>query len=142
MQSIIWHKQIITVYRKGSNYFPFTFAGNKLFIMASKFSIFIGSNSRYYFNLKAANGEIILASQAYTYKSSCQNGIQSVRENAVIESRYEKRISANGKYYFVLTAGNGQIIGTSEMYESANGRDNGINCVKKEAPVAVIEDYS
>ena len=35
------------------------------------------------FRLKAANGEIILASEGYKAKSSCMNGIESVRKNAV-----------------------------------------------------------
>ena len=33
---------------------------------------------RYYFRLKAKNGEIILASEAYNQKAGAQNGIASV----------------------------------------------------------------
>ncbi len=110
--------------------------------MASKFSIFKGSNGNYYFNLKAGNGEKVLSSEGYIYKSSCQNGIQSVKDNAPTDSRYEKKTSLNSKYYFVLKAGNGEIIGTSEMYETSGGRDNGIEVVKREAPGAAIEDLT
>jgi uncharacterized protein YegP (UPF0339 family) len=108
----------------------------------SKFTIFKGSNGDYYFNLKAGNGEKVLGSEGYTYKSSCQNGIDSVKENAPYDSRYEKKTSSNGKYYFVLKASNGQVIGTSEMYETSYGRDNGIDVVKREAPSAGIEDLT
>lgn len=108
----------------------------------SKFTIFKGSNGNYYFNLKAGNGEKVLASEGYTYKSSCENGIDSVKENATNDSRYEKKTSYNSKYYFVLKAANGQIIGTSEMYETSSGRDNGISVVKREAPSAVVEDLT
>lgn len=110
--------------------------------MASKFTLFKGSNSQYYFNLKAGNGEKVLASEGYSYKSSCENGIQSVKENAPYDSRYEKKTSWNSKYYFVLKATNGQVIGTSEMYETTSGRDNGIEVVKREAPGASIEDLT
>lgn len=42
---------------------------------------------------------------------------------------------------FNLKAGNGQIIGTSELYESEAARENGIESVKKNAPDAeVVED--
>ena len=42
---------------------------------------------------------------------------------------------------FNLKAGNGQIIGTSELYESEASRDNGIESVKKNAPDAeVVEE--
>lgn len=34
------------------------------------------------FRLKARNGEIIAVSEGYKAKSSCQNGIESVRKNA------------------------------------------------------------
>lgn len=108
----------------------------------SKFTIFKGSNGNYYFNLKAGNGEKVLASEGYAYKSSCQNGINSVKENATNDSRYEKKTSYNNKYFFVLKALNGEVIGTSEMYETTYARDSGITVVKREAPTAWIEDLS
>ena len=43
---------------------------------------------------------------------------------------------------FNLKAGNSQVIGTSESYESAAARDNGIESVKKNAPDAKIEDLT
>ena len=48
----------------------------------------------------------------------------------------------NGEFQFNLKANNGQIIGTSEMYESTSGRDNGIASVKSNAPSASTEDLS
>ncbi len=52
----------------------------------------------------------------------------------------EKKTSTNGKYYFNLKAGNGQIIGTSEMYESTSGRESGIESVKANAPSSAVEE--
>lgn len=108
----------------------------------SKFTIFKGSNGNYYFNLKASNGEKVLASEGYSSKISCQNGITSVKENSHYDSRYEKKTSINSKYYFVLKASNGLVIGTSEMYETSYGRDIGITIVKSEAPTAWVEDLT
>lgn len=107
-----------------------------------KFTIFNASNSQFYFNLKADNGEKILSSEGYIFKSSCQNGIQSVKANSPFDSRYEKRIAVNGKFYFVLKGPNNEIIGTSELYESSQGRDNGIKSVKENAPNASIVDLT
>ncbi|MEO6050504.1 MAG: YegP family protein [Pyrinomonadaceae bacterium] len=42
--------------------------------------------------------------------------------------------STNGKHYFNLKAGNGQIILSSEMYESKSATENGIESVKANAP--------
>lgn len=105
-----------------------------------KFVITTRSNGEYQFVLKAGNGQTILASEGYTAKSGCLNGIDSVKKNAPEDNRYDRKTSTNGKPYFNLKASNGQIIGTSEMYESESARDNGIESVKKNAPDATTED--
>ena len=103
-----------------------------------KFVTKTGKDGQYYFNLKADNGQIILSSEGYTTASARQNGIDSVKTNAKDDNKYDRLTSSNGKYYFNLKAGNGQVIGKSEMYESASGRDNGIESVKSNAPGATV----
>jgi len=105
-----------------------------------KFITKTAKNGQFYFILKAGNGETILSSEMYTSKSARDNGIESVKKNASVDERYEKKTAANGKHYFVLKAANHQVIGNSELYESASGRDNGIESVKKNAPGAAIEE--
>jgi len=98
-----------------------------------------GANDQFYFSLKAGNGESILRSEGYTTEAACDNGIESVKKNAADASKFDKKTSSNGKFFFNLKAGNGQIIGTSEMYETEAGRDNGIASVMKNAPEASVE---
>lgn len=43
---------------------------------------------------------------------------------------------------FNLVAGNGQIIGTSQVYSSMDACKNGIESVKTNAPIAPIEDQT
>lgn len=105
-----------------------------------KFVISQRSNDDYQFNLKADNGQVILTSQGYASKSGCTNGIESVRTNATDENRFERLTAANGKFYFNLKAANSQVIGTSQMYESAASRDNGIDSVMRNAPDASVEE--
>ncbi|GAB3701877.1 YegP family protein [Spirosoma flavus] len=105
-----------------------------------KFVISKRSNGEFQFNLKADNGQVILTSEGYSARSGCENGIESVRKNAPDDDNYNRKESSNGKYYFNLKAGNGQIIGSSQMYESASGRDNGIESIKRNAPDASVED--
>jgi uncharacterized protein len=106
-----------------------------------QFVIKTATNGQYYFNLKVDNGKTILTSEHYTTKANCQNGIDSVKANAKDDSKYDRKTSTNGKYYFNLKASNGQIIGTSEMYETTSGRDSGIESVKANAPGAsVVEE--
>lgn len=107
-----------------------------------KFVITKRVNGEFQFSLKAGNGQEILRSEGYSSKSNCENGIESVKRNSQDDSKFDRKTSANGKPYFNLKATNGQIIGTSEMYESEAGRDNGIESVKKNAPEATIEDQT
>lgn len=105
-----------------------------------KFVIKTQKDGQFYFNLVAGNGQTILKSEAYTTKAACLNGIESVKKNAGEDGRYERKVSTNEKPFFNLKAANGQVIGTSELYESEAGRENGIESVKKNAPEAPTED--
>lgn len=104
-----------------------------------KFAISTRKNGEFQFNLKASNGEVILTSEGYTTRAACDNGVASVKKNATDNARYERKTSSNGKHYFNLKASNGQVIGTSEMYESAAAMENGIASVMKNAPEAPAE---
>ena len=105
-----------------------------------KFVITTRKNDEFQFNLKAGNGQIILASEGYTTKAACMNGVESVKNNSQDDNRFDRLEAKNGKPYFNLKATNGQIIGTSEMYESVAARENGIESVKKNAPEAGVDD--
>lgn len=107
-----------------------------------KFEIYKDKGGEFRFRLKAANGQNILASEGYKAKPSCTNGIESVRKNSQDDSKYERMESKSGKPYFNLKASNGQVIGTSEMYSSSSAMENGIVSVKKNAPIAEIDDLS
>ncbi len=112
--------------------------------MSAKFEIFKSSvNQNYYFRLKATNGEIILGSEGYTTKANCKSSISSVKTNSPTDSNYDRLSANNGQYYFNLkSVHNGQVIGTSEMYISTQGRDNGIESVKRNAPTADVVDLT
>jgi len=106
--------------------------------MAGKFEIYKDKAGEYRFRLKAGNGQNILASEGYTSKTGCTSGIDSVKTNAPVDARYERKQTTAGKYMFNLKATNGQVIGTSESYETAAARDNGIESVKTNAPTATV----
>lgn len=108
--------------------------------MAGKFEIYKDRAGEFRFRLKAGNGQTILASEGYRARSGCLNGIESVKKNAPDDFRYERKQTVSGKFMFNLKAANSQVIGTSESYESAAARDNGIESVKKNAPDAIVED--
>jgi len=97
-------------------------------------------NKQYYFRLLARNGEIVLGSEGYISRQNAQLGIESVKQNAGIDSRYQRK-NGIANFTFNLIAANGEIIGRSENYTSAAARENGISAVKDiaaEAPVEVL----
>jgi uncharacterized protein YegP (UPF0339 family) len=110
--------------------------------MSGKFELYKDKAGEFRFRLKAGNGEIILVSEGYKAKASATNGIESVRKNAPSDERYERKTTKNGKCMFNLMATNGQVIGTSEQYETAASMEGGIASVKKNAPDATLDDQT
>lgn len=110
--------------------------------MAGKFELKKSKNDKFFFNLLAGNGQIILSSEMYEAKSSATAGIESVKKNAADDARYERLDGKDGSPYFTLKAANHQVIGQSQMYASAATRDAGIESVKTNAPTAAVDDQA
>ena len=110
--------------------------------MPGKFELKKGRAGKFMFNLKAANGQVILTSQTYKTKAAAKNGIKSVGTNCSKDARFEHKASKKGEPYFVLLAANKQVIGKSQMYSSKASMLNGIESVKKNAPGAIVEDLT
>ena len=110
--------------------------------MAGKFEVKATKGGQFMFNLKASNGEIILTSETYKTMKGLKNGIKSVRTNAKVAAHFKTLMSKKGEPYFVLRAGNNQVVGKSEMYSSDKALENGIESVKKNAPDAAVDDQT
>jgi len=108
--------------------------------MAGTFECYKDRADEFRFRLKAGNGEIILASEGYSSKASCANGIESVKKNCLDPNCFEKKTTDSGKFRFNLKSTNGQVIGTSQNYQSESGCDNGMKSVANTAPDASIDD--
>jgi uncharacterized protein len=107
-----------------------------------KFEMYTDKGGAFRFRLKARNGQNILASEGYSSKPGCKNGIESVKKNAVNDKRYRREVTDSGKFYFVLIAGNNEPIGTSQMYQREPSREKGIEAVKRVAADAPIDDMT
>ena len=119
--------------------------------MAGKFIITKAKNGEYTFNLKASNGEVILtASETYTTLDACENGVNSVKKNALsnIEDqtrnesakhpKYELFQDKAGEFRFRLKAANGENIGKSEGYKAKASAKKGLASIGKNAPDAAV----
>ena len=110
--------------------------------MAGKFQLKKSKNDKYFFNLLAGNGQIILSSEMYESKASALNGIASVQKNSGDDLRYGRLVGKDGSPYFTLKAGNGQVIGQSQMYSGEKARDNGIESCKTNGPGGATDDQT
>lgn len=50
--------------------------------LTERYTVFEGKNSKWYFNLKAGNHEIILSSQGYTTNQGAKAGVEAVKRTA------------------------------------------------------------
>lgn len=107
--------------------------------MSSKFELFKSPNDNlFYFHLKNSKGEIILQSEGYTTKANCQNGIRSVKKNAILDKAYQ----TTAKHFNLKSVDNGKIIASSEKYASEALIEKGIATLKKNAPNAETIDLT
>ena len=99
----------------------------------------VAKDGQFMFNLKAANGQVILTSELYKTKASAENGIASVQKNGVDAKNFEYRVA---KPYFVLKAANHQEIGRSQYYSSQAAAEKGVESVMNNASSAVIKEVT
>jgi uncharacterized protein YegP (UPF0339 family) len=59
-----------------------------------------------------------------------------------VATKFVLKKGTTGKFHFNLVATNGQVIATSEAYESKAAALNGMESVKKNAPVAELDDQT
>jgi len=113
-----------------------------------KFIIKTAKDGQFHFVLTAKNGEVIIQSELYTTKAACENGIQSIKNNAPVANtgedaknpKFAVKEAKDGRFHFVLTAKNGEVIGQSQLYKAMSSAENGIASVQKNAPEADVED--
>ena len=85
----------------------------------ARFVVSESADGRFYFNLHAKNGAIVLSSQSYSSEAAALNGTFSVAANGIDPDNFDVREASSGfGYYFNLIATNGQTVGTSEVYSS------------------------
>ena len=104
-----------------------------------QFDVKQASNGDFYFNLRAANNEIIGTSELYASKSNAERGARTVRalvrvsrnasQAAPRRESFELFTGEDGKSYFHLRAGNGEIMLGSQGYTASASARGGIASV-------------
>lgn len=104
----------------------------------ARFAIKLDVGGKHYFTLHAKNGETVLRSQRYDSKAGALNGAFSVADNGTTTARYQVLPASNGGWYLNLTATNGQIIATSEVYASKSNAERARDSIIALLPVVPL----
>jgi uncharacterized protein YegP (UPF0339 family) len=92
------------------------------------------------FHLKTGTHEVLLRSQPYRSKQAARGGIESVRRNSRLASRFVRMVEDESACYFVVLSDIGQIVGTSEQYSSRAALEAGLKSVMTYAATTVIKE--
>jgi uncharacterized protein YegP (UPF0339 family) len=84
----------------------------------------------FHFNLHAQNGEVVLSSEHYTTQAAALNGAFAVQDAATNPAAFEIKTATDNRFYFTVTAENGQVVGMSQLYTSKQSAEGGIASVK------------
>ena len=88
------------------------------------------SNNKYSFNFKAKSGRILLNSIPFNNKLEITKTVNELKSNNDRELVFERKTNFDGKFLFNLKNKQGQLIGSSKLYDSEAGLENGINNAK------------
>ena len=110
--------------------------------MSARYELQAAPGHQFIFYLKAANGEVILASETYCSKTDALQAIESVRRNCSLDTRFERKHSSRSQPFFILRSTEDEILGRSETYASEGAREKGIRSVMKNGPVAGTRDLT
>src|SRR5438093_1490536 len=94
------------------------------------FDLWQATDGQWHFHLVSGNGRTLLTSEAYTSEAAAWNGAFAVQTAAASSTAFAVKTSADGRYYFTLTADNGQIVGVSQMYTSRTAAQAGVTSVQ------------
>lgn len=107
---------------------------------AANYEVLKASNGEYYFNLVAANGEIIGTSETFSSKSAATKSVTAVKKLVALQNRIDAAATGGAKFqtltgadkktYFHLRAANGEIVLVSEGYSAKSGALGGIASVR------------
>jgi uncharacterized protein YegP (UPF0339 family) len=97
-------------------------------------------DGQYIFNLTSSNGEIFFYGEKFSTKEHCLNAIEYLKYISEKLDHYDVKMAKGGQIYFNLTKANGEIIGKSGLFSSISELSDGMDKVRKTAPIAEIQE--
>ena len=94
-------------------------------------------NSKFYAELQASNGGVLLKTETYASLTGVKSGIETIKKN-IDDGNFAISSDKNGRYRFKLYSKLNRLICISEDYSSRAKCDKGIESVKRFAKKAYI----
>ena len=94
-------------------------------------------DGRFYAELYASNGVIVLKTEYYTSLNGVKNGIETIKKNVNV-GNFATSVDKNGRYCFKLFSKSNRLICISDFYSSKAKCESGINSVKRFAETSTI----
>ncbi|PXX24997.1 YegP family protein [Arenibacter sp. ARW7G5Y1] len=88
------------------------------------------SDTKYTFSLQSESGQALLTSIPFNNREEINKTIANLKVLIGQSSVFERKTDYNGKFLFTLKNSEGKIIGSSMLYSSEAGMENGIKNLK------------
>lgn len=106
------------------------------------FEVYQDKGGSYRFRLKNADGRVVLSSDPYRSKRSCLRAINRVRNYAIQDSQFERKMTEGGRFQFRIKAKNNHVIARSPAFKDPARRDAALATVRRKAAEVEVEEAS
>jgi len=110
--------------------------------MSGKCELTKNRHGQFIFSLKAADGQVVMTSQAMNTKDEINAELARVREFCIRDECYDRKLAPGGQPYFSLLTPEGDRLGKSTHYSSTAAMEKGIASVKRNGTAARLIDLS
>jgi uncharacterized protein len=104
----------------------------------ARFDVYPDASGRYYFDVYAGDGSLVLSSQPYSSEAAALNGAFAARENSIRSERFRINEVSGGGYALELRARNGRTLATSPAFSSRAEAESGIGAMRELVPALPI----
>ncbi|MEL4308530.1 YegP family protein [Joostella sp. CR20] len=102
------------------------------------FKIILTKNNGYIlFNIENNSRKLLFTSTNFSSISEATENIENLKDLKTV--LYERKTNTDGKFFFIISDKNGNVIGKSQNYSSEAGMENGINTMQQYITSAVIK---
>ena len=96
----------------------------------AKFETLKGDDGKYYFQLRAENGRVVLTSDGYSSKSAADKGTTSVLTAGLDATHFDLGLGDGDQNFFRILATNKNVLARSEVYVSKSNAIDGAAAVR------------